>query len=125
VCGVTVRPKLASGEFYPSNWDYIDAGLGSRVLLAESDQDLRHFFATALRRSGHAVLAVPDGNEALAVLSAISRGELPRPDAAVLDVDMPDHSGLELLGAMRRAHWPPPVILVSSTSICSKVHAHR
>lgn len=109
------RPKVrASGEFYPSIWDYIEGTSGSRVLLAESDKELCHFFASGLRRSGHAVLAVLDGAEALASLSAVSRAELPKPDAVIMDVRMPVHSGLELLGAMRRAGWSTPVILMST-----------
>lgn len=106
--------ERTSGEFYPSIWDYIECPSGSRVLLAESDRELCHFFATGLRRSGHAVFAVHNGEEALAALSAVSRGELPRPDAVVMDVHMPVHSGLDLLAAMRHAGWKTPVILMSA-----------
>lgn len=112
--GVTEGFKIrASGEFYPSIWDYVETVTGSRVLLAESDPELRHFFATGLRRNGYAVLAISDGEEALAILSSISRGELPKPDVAIMDVHMSVHSGVELLAAMRRAGWTTPVIMLS------------
>ena len=103
-----------SGEFYPSLWDYVDAPPGSRVLLAEGDGDLCHFLAAGLRRNGHAVLAAVDGEETINVLSSVARGDLPPPDAVVLDSQLAIHSGLELLGAMRRAGWETPVILMSS-----------
>ncbi len=83
------------------------------VLLAEDDPDLRPLFVAGLRRSGYRVTAVSDGREALALLSAASRGDLALPDVAVMDVRMPYVSGLELLGALTEAGWPVPVILMT------------
>ena len=109
------RNLRASGEFYPSAFDFVTAGTTRRVLLAQADEQLRHLFATGLRRAGHVVLATSDGDEVLAVLSAISRGELPKPQAVVLDINLPIHSGLQILAALRRAGWSVPVIVISAS----------
>jgi DNA-binding NtrC family response regulator len=60
------------------------------------------------------VLAAVDGDETIRILSSVARGDLPPPDAVVLDLHLAVHSGLELLGAMRRASWHTPVILMST-----------
>ena len=71
----------------------------ARILLAEDDDNLRRFLARALRRAGHEVHAVGDGDAALAWVSE-------RPiDLLLADVVMPGLDGIELA---RRANdlWP-------------------
>ena len=112
----TERPNLrSSGEFYPSAFDYVSSTAARRVLLAQADEQLRHLFATGLRRAGHAVLATSDGEQALEALSVISRGELPKPHVVLLDINVPIDSGLEVLGALERSGWRVPVIVLSSS----------
>jgi DNA-binding NtrC family response regulator len=109
-----IRNDRISGEFYPSVDDYIDGRL-PRVLFVESDGDLRHLFATQLRRDGYAVLAVLGEQEALAVVSSMTRGDIPRPHVAVLDVHpRPAESNVGVLRAMREAHWETPLIVMSA-----------
>src|SRR5260370_34746643 len=77
-------------------------GLGAvmaRILLAEDDDNMRTFLSRALRRAGHEVHAVADGDAALAWVSD-------RPvDLLLADVVMPGIDGIELA---RRANdlWP-------------------
>lgn len=92
---------------------YATAPPGTRVLLAEDDPDLRSLLTACLRRAGYAVLPLAGGHEALAMFSAASIGSQPLPDAIVMDIRMPSHSGLELLMALRLAEWRVPVILVT------------
>jgi len=66
------------------------------VLLAEDDADIRLLVALKLRQAGHEVRAFGDGGSALA-----DARERP-PDLAVLDVVMPDVSGLEVCRALRQ-----------------------
>jgi DNA-binding response OmpR family regulator len=66
------------------------------VLLAEDDADIRLLVALKLQQAGHEVRAVGDGASALA-----DARERP-PDLAVLDVVMPDMSGLEVCRALRQ-----------------------
>ena len=84
-----------------------------RILLAEDDVDLRNCFGDALEVAGFSVLAAADGKEMLALFSSAAAREIAPPDAIVMDVRMPQHSGLELLIALRLAEWPVPVVLVT------------
>ena len=67
-----------------------------RVLVVDDDPNVRDLIAFRLRKAGHRVLCAESGAEALELVE--SRGA---PDVAVLDVSMPDMSGLELLPTMR------------------------
>jgi two-component system cell cycle response regulator CpdR len=62
----------------------------ARILLAEDDDNMRVFLARALERAGHQVVAVGDGNEALAL--AIG-GDF---ELLLADVVMPGLDGIEL-----------------------------
>lgn len=71
----------------------------ARILLAEDDDNIRVFLARALRRAGHDVKDMPDGDTALAYVN-----EHPV-DLLVADVVMPGVDGIEL--ARRAGHrWP-------------------
>src|SRR3954453_9496538 len=62
----------------------------ARILLAEDDDQMRAFLSRGLKRAGHAVDAVPDGEAALLRLQA---GEY---DLLLADVVMPGIDGIEL-----------------------------
>src|SRR4051794_41858559 len=70
----------------------------ARILLAEDDDQMRVFLSRGLKRAGHAVDAVPDGEAALLRLQA---GEY---DLLLADVVMPGIDGIELArrGAARQ-----------------------
>jgi DNA-binding response OmpR family regulator len=65
------------------------------VLLAEDDEDVRALAELVLRRVGFEVIAVADGDAALAAAEARP------PDVAVLDVSMPLMDGLETARRLR------------------------
>ena len=65
------------------------------VLLAEDDEDVRALAELVLRRDGFDVIAVADGDAALAAAEARP------PDVAVLDVSMPLMDGLETARRLR------------------------
>jgi DNA-binding response OmpR family regulator len=65
------------------------------VLLAEDDEDVRALAELVLRRDGFDVIAVADGDAALAAAEARP------PDVAVLDVSMPLMDGVETARRMR------------------------
>ena len=68
----------------------------ARVLVADDEEDIRLLVTLAVRRAGCSVVAaVADGEQAL--ISA--RAE--RPDLVVLDVSMPEATGLEVCAALR------------------------
>jgi two-component system, sensor histidine kinase RpfC len=66
-----------------------------RILLADDNATNRKILETALLRSGHTVVAVNSGDEALAALAKRKF------DLAILDVRMPDMSGIDVLRAWR------------------------
>jgi CheY-like chemotaxis protein len=83
---------------------------GRRVLLAEDDRFLRKAAETTLKRSGYAVLATADGEEALRVAKSDP------PDLILLDLVMPKMNGFEVLRALKRdaATAGIPVIILSN-----------
>ncbi|HVP66914.1 MAG TPA: response regulator [Anaeromyxobacteraceae bacterium] len=66
------------------------------VLLVDDDEGLRQAVARGLAKAGYRVSVAADGREAL------ERVREERPDAAVLDVLLPDSGGLGLAAEMRR-----------------------
>lgn len=68
----------------------------ARVLVADDEEDIRLLVALAVRKAGCSVVAaVADGAQALAA----ARTELP--ELVVLDVSMPEATGLEVCAALR------------------------
>jgi DNA-binding NtrC family response regulator len=82
----------------------------SRVLLADDEQSLRRVLARELDRKGHEVVAVEDGDKAIAKLE---REEF---DVAVLDVRMPGRDGLEVLRALAEQVSPAEVIMLTGNA---------
>ena len=68
----------------------------ARVLVADDEEDIRLLVTLAVRKAGCAVVAaVADGAQALAA------ARRDHPDLAVLDVSMPEATGLEVCAALR------------------------
>jgi len=67
------------------------------ILVVEDDPSLRTFLADNLTADGHDVLVAETVRDALREL------EYKRPDLAVVDLGLPDGSGLELLSRVREA----------------------
>ena len=81
----------------------------SVVLIADDDELLRQLMRRVLESSGFRVLAVADGDAALAALAAA-------PDdivVVVLDLVMPPHGGLETLARLREIRPGLGVVLTS------------
>ena len=80
----------------------------SDLLLIDDDQELCELLASWLSQEGFHVRACHDGLSARKALSESS------PDAVVLDVMLPDGSGLELLKQLRNDHPELPVLMLSA-----------
>jgi two-component system KDP operon response regulator KdpE len=78
------------------------------ILVADDDEDILTLMSVSLERKGNTVLIARDGEEALGL--ALDR----HPDLVLLDVGMPNLTGLEVLQRMRAALADIPVILVSA-----------
>jgi DNA-binding NtrC family response regulator len=77
------------------------------ILLVEDRDSLRRLLARALADEGYEVAAAATGAEAIRRL-----GEQPF-DLVLTDLKLPDHSGLEVLAASRRAQPRAPVVVLT------------
>ncbi|MBV4533544.1 response regulator transcription factor [Pseudomonas farsensis] len=80
----------------------------SELLLIDDDQELCELLGSWLTQEGFAVRACHDGMSARQALAAQA------PAAVVLDVMLPDGSGLELLKQLRSEHAELPVLMLSA-----------
>lgn len=83
-----------------------------RVLVVDDDVDLRQLVRTLLESVGIETIAAASASEAAQIL----RTALPLPDLLLLDLMLPDVSGLELLRQMRaRTMFDDlPVVILSA-----------
>jgi DNA-binding response OmpR family regulator len=79
-----------------------------RVLIVDDDRALRHVLAELLKAAGHAADQAADGREALARLAEATY------DMVLLDIGLPDVSGLDLLAQIRADASPPIVIVMTA-----------
>ena len=79
-----------------------------RLLLAEDDPDLAARLKRYLGRQGFAVDAVDNGVDA-----EFNAGEITY-DVIVLDLGLPQRSGLEVLANWRRSHMQAPVLILTA-----------
>ncbi|MBB3208794.1 two-component system OmpR family response regulator [Rhodopirellula rubra] len=86
-----------------------------RVLVVEDDPDLLAGLTQALREEGYAVDHTSEGDEALAQALAWPY------DAIVLDIMLPNLSGLEILRELRRKQSTPVLFLTALDSIDDRV----
>ena len=80
----------------------------SELLLIDDDQELCELLGSWLSQEGFVVRACHDGSSARRALADSA------PAAVVLDVMLPDGSGLELLKQLRNDHPDLPVLMLSA-----------
>jgi DNA-binding response OmpR family regulator len=78
------------------------------VLVADDDVDILSLVRLRLERSGYSVVSARNGVEALALV----RNR--HPDVAILDVSMPEMTGIEVTRRLREEHLDVPVILLTA-----------
>jgi DNA-binding NtrC family response regulator len=78
------------------------------VLIADDDAGIRAAAERFISRQGFRIVSAADGREALATLSQV------RPEAALVDLQMPYVDGLEVLRAMRELSPDCQVILMTA-----------
>ncbi|MEW2548276.1 fused response regulator/phosphatase [Streptomyces sp. NPDC047002] len=85
------------------------------VLVVDDNPTNRYVLGTTLRRAGHRVVEAADGAEGLAVLAACD----PRPEAALVDVRLPDMTGYEVCERIKADPGTAylPVIHISASAI--------
>lgn len=79
-----------------------------RILVIEDDDKIQAFISKGLRQDGHTVDTATSGNEGLVLWEAT------RYDAIVLDIMLPEKSGIAVLKHMRNIGDLTPVIVLSA-----------
>jgi len=80
---------------------------GRRILVVEDDATVREVVARYLERDGHQVTTLDRGAQAAAVVARLD------PDLIILDLMLPDISGVEVCRELRRTS-PVPIIMVTA-----------
>lgn len=83
--------------------------MAERILVVEDDEKSRRLLTDVLGFHGYEVLALDSGERAVREAAAW------RPDAALLDIQLPGMTGFQLLEALRRLFGPMPVIAVTAS----------
>ena len=79
----------------------------ARILVVDDDRDLGELLRFALGRAGHDTILAYDMTHALAAVHDED------PDAAILDVNLPDGSGFELAHRLRADSLLPIIMLTT------------
>jgi two-component system response regulator AtoC len=78
------------------------------VLVIEDDREMQAVLRDVLGRDGYRVVAASTGQRALEV------ARVEQPDAVILDKELPDASGLDLIPLLRRRSPDTPIILITA-----------
>jgi two-component system OmpR family response regulator len=80
-----------------------------RILVVDDDESIVDLVSTRLQIAGYRALSATDGFEAIRALKDL------RPEAMILDINMPGLDGFGVLEHMRRAgnHKPPTLVLTA------------
>ncbi|MGH7467597.1 MAG: response regulator transcription factor [Longimicrobiales bacterium] len=81
-----------------------------RILLIEDDAAVAETVRRSLANEGHAADLAPDGQ------TARSHAHSNAYDAILLDLNLPDASGFDLIGDLRRSHPTVPVVMLTGRS---------
>lgn len=84
-----------------------------QILLVEDDRPLAQGLQKALQHQGYTVNHVASGKDALHVIGT------ERPDILVLDIGLPDMSGLDILKLLRKKDDMLPVLLLTARDATS------
>src|ERR1700745_3155504 len=87
------------------------------VLVVDDEPPLRRFLRTSLAASGYRIVEAEDAAGGLRALTT------EKPDLVILDLGLPDKSGLELIGEIRRTSTVPILVLSARHDERSKVEA--
>jgi DNA-binding response OmpR family regulator len=80
-----------------------------KILIVDDEVDTVNLLSMTLELAGYATAKALDGHTGISLITEF------QPDAIVLDVMMPDQSGIEVLNTIKKTFTtPPPVIIFSA-----------
>ncbi len=83
----------------------------AKVLIADDEPMVVHLLKVVLTRLGHTVLTANGGQ------AALSEFKDHRPEATILDLDMPDMNGVDVLRGIRAVDSAAPIIVWSGAEM--------
>ena len=90
-----------------------------RILVVDDNESIRNLIVLMLDNPNYEVLALSSGQQALSVISDFS------PDLVLLDVMMPQMSGIEVLTAIRNSRKQAlnevPVVMITAKSLTTDI----
>ena len=89
----------------------------ARILVIDPDLQVRRFLGVSLKAGGHKVIDVDNGAEGIAA----GRGR--KVDLVILDLDLPDLDGQEVISAIRDSGMVPIIVLSARAEEGQKVEA--
>ncbi len=89
----------------------------TRLLVIEDDPQIQRFLATALEAHGYELNIVGSGTEGL------RQAALQQPDIAIVDLGLPDISGLDVIARLREWYAQPILVLSARSREGDKVAA--
>jgi two-component system KDP operon response regulator KdpE len=89
----------------------------TRLLVIEDDPQIQRFLATALEAHGYELNIVASGAEGL------RQAALQQPDIAIVDLGLPDISGLDVIARLREWYAQPILVLSARSRETDKVAA--
>src|ERR1700730_16199907 len=87
------------------------------VLVVDDEPPIRRFLRTSLSAADYHIVEAEDAAGALRAMAA------EKPDLVILDLGLPDKSGLELIGEIRKTSAVPILVLSARHDERSKVAA--
>jgi DNA-binding response OmpR family regulator len=83
------------------------------IFVADDDDGFRRIVVHELVKLGYRVIEAADGGSAAKFLAGCADGLTRMPDLVLLDVCMPEFSGLGVLGLMGRFDHAPPALVIT------------
>lgn len=89
------------------------------VLVVDDEPPIRRFLRTTLTAAGYRVVETEDAAGTLRLLAA------ERPDMIFLDLGLPDRSGLELIGDVRKASTTSRRVRLARPALVTRQRRHQ
>lgn len=90
-----------------------------KILIVDDELRVARVLAESVKQQGHEAFVAGSGKEGLALL------DQKRADAVLLDIVMPEMSGLEVLRRIRQTHPALPVIVITGHASASEIEEAR
>jgi DNA-binding NtrC family response regulator len=88
-----------------------------KILIVDDEESVRYSFTKLLRAPEYQVLGAKDGNE------GIAKVEQEKPDLVIMDIQMPELSGLQALERMKAVAPKMPVLMITAHGTSDRVIA--